>query len=353
MDSLLLPFVNSTHPADSEKLLTELICNQADPIIGNVVRGKLRTSLSASQGSVQNQDALEVASGVRVLLVSELRHLKSNPNGRTIENFHNYVALKAYSACADFFRQKHPNRWRLKNRLRYQLKKNTQFAVWQAEDGRWLCGFRHWAAQPSVRASAKGLSQAAEAVDSSSPEALFNAVFEKTGEPIELDQLVGIAAEAWGIKDHPARSYDDDPILGEALPDGTAGIDAVLADRLQLARLWEEVCSLPILQRTALLLNLRDAQDGSVIAFLPYLGIASKEEIAESIAMPADQFASLWNELPLDDLTIAQMLGITRQQVINLRKTARERLARKMKRIRPSSADRAPDGNKEREFTAL
>jgi hypothetical protein len=35
--------------------------------------------------------------------------------------------------------------------------------------------------------------------------------------------------------------------------------------------------------------------------------------------------------LPLDDATIAGLLGLTRQQVINLRKSARERLARRLK----------------------
>jgi hypothetical protein len=46
--------------------------------------------------------------------------------------------------------------------------------------------------------------------------------------------------------------------------------------------------------------------------------------------MPAQEFAKLWNNLPLEDTTIAQNLGVTRQQVINLRKSARERLARRM-----------------------
>lgn len=38
-----------------------------------------------------------------------------------------------------------------------------------------------------------------------------------------------------------------------------------------------------------------------------------------------------WNELPLAATMIAELLGETRQQVINLRKSARERLARRMK----------------------
>jgi hypothetical protein len=49
--------------------------------------------------------------------------------------------------------------------------------------------------------------------------------------------------------------------------------------------------------------------------------------------MPDEVFAGLWSRLPLDDASIAELLNITRQQVINLRKCARERLARRMKAI--------------------
>jgi len=35
--------------------------------------------------------------------------------------------------------------------------------------------------------------------------------------------------------------------------------------------------------------------------------------------------------LPLEDAAIAERLGLTRQQVINLRKSARARLARRMR----------------------
>ena len=46
--------------------------------------------------------------------------------------------------------------------------------------------------------------------------------------------------------------------------------------------------------------------------------------------MPPEHLAEIWNELPLDDRTIAGHLGLTRQQVINLRSAARQRLARQM-----------------------
>ncbi len=61
------------------------------------------------------------------------------------------------------------------------------------------------------------------------------------------------------------------------------------------------------------------------------LSVATLREIAETLEIPPEQFAELWLQLPLDDATIAGLLDLTQQQVINLRKSARERLARRLK----------------------
>jgi hypothetical protein len=343
VDPLLLPFLRSTSPPTTEELLGKLICEHADPIIRSILRKKMWTSLSPFEGSAQNQDALEIAGDVRALLVSELRGLKANPGGRTISDFPGYVAIKTYSACVDYLRKKHPQRWRLKNMLRYHLKRSKQFALWSAEGQHWLCGLRAWSEQKTAFSSPDRLlrlvedtrasladSTSSSGIRDQSPAELFRAVFEKAEGPLALDELVVIAAEIWNIKDQPLEHYNEAMSTVENLPAPQTGVDVAVEERIYLEKLWIEVCSLPVLQRIALLLNLRDAQGDSVIAFIPYLGIASESEIAELVAMPCEQLAGLWNELPLGDASIAQMLGITRQQVINLRKTARERLARRM-----------------------
>ena len=97
-----------------------------------------------------------------------------------------------------------------------------------------------------------------------------------------------------------------------------------------LKRLWGEVCALPIRQRHALLLNLRDEQRSSALLLLPRIGIASFADIANVLDMTDEELHFIWNDLPMDDLQIARRLGLTRQQVINLRKTARARLIRRM-----------------------
>jgi hypothetical protein len=49
------------------------------------------------------------------------------------------------------------------------------------------------------------------------------------------------------------------------------------------------------------------------------------------MGVTTDKLAEIWNDLPLDDLRIASMLGVSRQQVINFRKSARVKLSRRMK----------------------
>jgi DNA-directed RNA polymerase specialized sigma24 family protein len=116
------------------------------------------------------------------------------------------------------------------------------------------------------------------------------------------------------------------------LPDPRSNTAGDHERRIWLRDLWREIRQLPPRQRAALVLGLRDEQGGSAAVLLPLTGTASIRDIAEALQLPAERFARLWNRLPLDDAAIAELLGRSRQQVINLRKAARERLTRRMKR---------------------
>jgi hypothetical protein len=80
-----------------------------------------------------------------------------------------------------------------------------------------------------------------------------------------------------------------------------------------------------VLQRTGEPIDL-----DAVAAVLPLTGIATIREMAAALEMPAADLATLWRDMPLEDARIAERLGLTRQQVINLRKSARLRLGRRM-----------------------
>jgi hypothetical protein len=90
---------------------------------------------------------------------------------------------------------------------------------------------------------------------------------------------------------------------------------------------------LPLLQRRALLLYARDANGGSAIPLLVFTGIATLDEIAGVLDFTRAQLEPWWDRLPLADLDIADLLGITRPQVIGLRRAARERLERARHRL--------------------
>jgi hypothetical protein len=106
--------------------------------------------------------------------------------------------------------------------------------------------------------------------------------------------------------------------------------EQALAQRGFLSRLWAEIRLLPGRQRAALLLNLRDADGRGMIGLFPLTGTAEVADLAEALDMPEEKLRALWGELPRDDEWIAGWLSVTRRQVINLRKCARERLARRL-----------------------
>jgi len=66
-----------------------------------------------------------------------------------------------------------------------------------------------------------------------------------------------------------------------------------------------------------------------MLPLFPITGAASIRQIADAVAMPvAKELAKMWKTIcPDGGFAIAGRLGITRQQVINLRKAARARLA--------------------------
>ncbi len=123
---------------------------------------------------------------------------------------------------------------------------------------------------------------------------------------------------------------DENPEGMDQLPAVQTDIDSEIERREYLKNLWAEIRELPVRQRAALLLNLRDGEGRGCLELFHLAGVATFQQIAGALEMSPEDFVLLWNELPLDDLSIADRLGLTRQQIINLRKSARSRLSRRM-----------------------
>src|SRR5205823_5518140 len=135
-----------------------------------------------------------------------------------------------------------------------------------------------------------------------------------------FDPLVSLLASLLQIRDQPLESIDDeeDTVAFQATS-GEPDPAWQTEKRIFLQRLWEELQQLPLNQRAALLLNLKGADGCGCVSLFPATGVATLRQLAEALEMSADGLARLWNELPLEDSRIAELLGLTRQQVINAR----------------------------------
>ncbi|MEA2490050.1 MAG: hypothetical protein QOH21_1842 [Acidobacteriota bacterium] len=299
-----------------ERLLTEVAQPVIEPILARYTRSRTLAPI----------DAEDVESAVNVRLIGKLRRMIAE-GGEAVADFEKYVATITYNAISDHLRRRFPQRARLKNRLRYVVAHDQRFEVWMVA-GETVCGLRGWTGtRPALREAPVPTDVAGRlTVDSREPAEALAEVLEHAGQPVWLNSIVSVIAEAWNVSDVPSRER---PV---ALPSPGAGTLSRMETREFLQALWREVQALRPMQRQALLLNLRDDESVDVISVLVRSGIADHGAIAHAMEMTAEELSAIWNDLPLDDLTIAARLGITRQQVINLRKSARERLRRRMGR---------------------
>jgi DNA-directed RNA polymerase specialized sigma24 family protein len=342
-DAVLLDFLRARDEAESQQLLDRLITEYAAPVIQQIVRYKLR--IYPAQQALAEADDLR--NDAITELIAELRKRKKSSSENVIHNFRGFTATLAYRTCHDFLRRRRPLRHSLKNSVRYALNAHPDLAWWEDRSGESACGFAVWQTAGTSLARNPALERlladphllkepnvpVSEHRKIIRPE-LLAAIFNFVGGPIELDDLVNVIATRYNLHEG-AESLDALDAEGrsahERLPDPHADTEhgAVLRDYLR--HVWEEICQLPVQQRLALLLNLKDEKGNCLTAMLPVANIATIRQIADVLELPPEEFFRLWGDLPLEDARIADLLGLTRQQVINLRKSARQRLARRMK----------------------
>jgi RNA polymerase sigma factor (sigma-70 family) len=337
IDPLLEPLLREADDRAADDLISQLINVHAEPVIKGVIRYKLHLN---SYRATQRAEADDLTQEALLHLLAQLRRFRKQPGAHHISDVRGMAAVIAHRVCSGWMRRQFPERHALKNRLHYLLTRQGGFALWQGEDGKQLAGFAAWQGQKKAAllgglSDGEGLPPHVRAIRGDRPQALGEAlasIFNHAGGPVEFDELVRTLATLLGIRDQPFESLPENedaatfsPAAGESNPAWH------IEKRIFLQRLWEELRQLPVNQRAALLLNLKDSGGFGCITLFPATGVATLRQLADALEMSAEAFASLWNELPIEDARIAELLGLTRQQVINSRKSGRERLARRLK----------------------
>ena len=303
----------------AEREIGRLVVDVAQPVIEQILGRYVRS------GAIPHQDAGDVAGTVHLRLVEKLRRVRTDAE-ESIRDFARYVATLTYNGVNDQLRRRFPERARLKNRLRYTLGQDPRLALWDAGPLQ-ACGLATWTGalavgqEVPVRMAAVTRSMR----HSDRPGDALLAIFAAAGGPVSFDALVSFTAAIWHIVDLPLLD-------SEAAMTAHSDSAARLESREFLHALWDEIRQLRPLQRKALLLNLRDADTVNVVSLLMLTRVARFDDLAAALDMTPDGLSAIWHDLPLDDRRIAELIQSTRQQVINLRKSARERLSRRLKR---------------------
>lgn len=319
LDPVLEPLLAARSDSERQREIERLV-ELTRPLILAAIRGSREWCLSP-------HDIDELTSTVMLRLIRRLAALGSGGDA-PIQSFEDYVVTLTHNSVYDHFRAAFPERARLKNRIRYLMTHDPAFAVWQTPAGS-VCGRAEWAGRSDVIEVQLTKDDASdEMLNGNRPREAIAALLDYARGPLRLDLVVDVL--------HNFSNQQSSGRVETSTPVEVARVDG----RQLLNALWREVLQLPVRQRTALLLNLREPGGLDALSLLMVVGVASVDDIGQALEMSSQEIAAIWPALPLDDNAIAERLDITRQQVINLRKAARERLARRMDRQRARRRDR-------------
>jgi DNA-directed RNA polymerase specialized sigma24 family protein len=331
MDFDLRPLLRTENPEERKRLMERLFSAQIEPIVKQTIRVKFR-SLTATK-----HDEEDIFSETLLKLWKQLQKWLQFPDQMQVSDFSAYVAATTLNCCREYFRSKFPRRWHLRNRLRYLLSHSDEFTIWKSKTGEWITGFS--GSKDSAPMKSERLAKLIEhsEIQSSArqPQAklfeIAGTIFRHSQTPVLLDDLLTVVLALPGFREQfQDIQMQNDPEM-DSLADPRSHLKIATQKSDYLGRLWSEICGLPLKQRLALLLNLRDHDGREAITSFPATGTASISQIAVALEMAPEELAELWSDLPMDDSRIADRLKLTRQQVVNLRKSARERLSYRMK----------------------
>ncbi|MBK9317061.1 MAG: hypothetical protein IPM55_22850 [Acidobacteria bacterium] len=351
MDPKLATFISASDGTAAQAEL-EVILAQVRPLISRITAG--------SQAPDDDlQDTLQH-------LIRILWECRASPEHREIRDFARYSSVIASHIRKQRIRSQNPIRWNLSDSLRYLIKDDkSPIGIWKEESGSQVCGYREWMGRPSESSE-----QLAQLINSNAGDidqdfqdlpSTIEFIFNRIGHPLKFNDLVSIVFQLRRIRE--LIFVSDSPDTGSPgveLVDSSETPDQRIEWREFLTRVWGEIETLPRYQKIAYLLNFTSA-NGETEVFVKF-GVAGIREIgktlqlteahfqrawseleivgsSEALTQYDEKFAILWMQLPLKDTVIAAILETDRQKVINLRKSAVERIARRMR----GQENRVPD----------
>lgn len=316
--------LDSKDDEERERRLAEILAEQASPLIWEMIRRRLGLSTKSLGAAVDPEDIYQ---STMLQLVNRLRDLVADPAKNEIEQFASYVRRLTLNICTDHLRQKAPERFRLKNNLRYQLGRRPEFAIWSGEAGMLFCGLADWPRERRAGVTIDDLADRIQIRPDASLGDLVAAVFREIGAPIGLDELVEIIAAIQGVKDvRPESLESGDPDLPLQLVDDRQRAEEILLSQELIWQVWESLRQYGSKQRLAICLKFTDNKGNTLWSLLCDADLLTPRDIAEELGIPLSELMMLWQQMPMRNADIAAYLKITPGQVSKWRFDAKEKL---------------------------
>lgn len=326
MDASLLTNLNPTNETEQEQFLSELLLQEAAPLIRKVLRQRLGLFVNHLGANPQQPDAENLYQDILTRLLQLSQNWLADAENNAIHNYRNLVITIATNACHDYLRVKSPNRARLKNKLRELFIRHQDFKIWQGTAHEQLCGFTVWEGQAKSSTAMEQIRKWQIFPDSftatdcdlqtmSFPK-LIAAILQQADGPVELEALTKLLTTLLRTVDHPTASIEQEQEETEWQPiDPASNAELRLEGRATLQLLWNEIRQLPAQQRAAVCLSMTDQNGNDLFTILLEAEALTWTQLASDLDLSRSEFIELLRQLPMDNAGVANYLGTTRATV--------------------------------------
>ena len=334
-DPLLHPFLRAANEDSATAELDILFKTEAIPIIQKIINQRLGAgSISRRPDSIDERDldTQDLRQQTLMALTAHLWQVYATPEKNRINAFRGYVAGVSFNTWRAAVRDETPIWTRLSFRLAYLCRESagqTGLTKWQDARHGSLVGFTVWRRQRLAPVPHFALLDQTSIEELPSPSTplpeIAARVLRQAARPLLWNDFVTAVAFVLQVKDEQI-SLDRgnlETLLSAQQPRSQTGGESLNRDRLR--NLWEQLQSLDRKERAVLLLKAEDLLDFELSQ------VATLQDLSASLGISLTQVLSLLPSLPLDDRQIAQLLGIRRQSVVNLRSQARSTLRRRVR----------------------
>jgi RNA polymerase sigma factor (sigma-70 family) len=339
MDQLLQPYAHSPNEVEAQDRLEELLLLHAAPVVRRNLRQRLHFSIDRKGTNPHNSDAQDLYQEAMIRIVQALNDLRRSSEKGGIDDFRKYVSKVTANVCRDYLRARSPARRRLKDNIRLVLTRHPDFALWQAK-GDYVCGFSVWREDSSSPRTLEGWTKPEKIEEFRSstyarenPSQLplpkiLSALFEWTGKPLELDNVVTIIAALMNVRDQSHEVFDEQSEAYFEVPVARETVNAQsrVEEKELLQQLWDVVKNLPAPQRDAYCFLFHDERGCDLFSLLIESEIVSYGQLAHALNRSPQEINRLRSQMPMDGPTAAAELNVTRPQVNKWRFLAIQRV---------------------------